>query len=241
MSAPIAWITGSAGGIGSAVCVRLRRDGWTILGFDRVNSAEADVSLVCDLGDAAELTATAERALLTGPPSAVVHLAADQPLKGAGELGPAGWARTLQVNLISLDMLTGSARAGLKENRGSIVAVTSVHARATTKGIAPYAASKAALEGWVRAAALDLGPEICVNALATGAVNTPKLTEGFARWGDAAGERRQLLEQRTPVGRIADAPEIAGLVAFLLGADSRFVSGSVLTADGGALARLGTE
>ncbi len=196
---------------------------------------------MCDLGDADATRDALERAIAIGQPSAIVHLAAELPLKGAGELDQVGWERTLQVNVVSLDMMVGVGLPGLRSAGGSVVAVTSVHAKATTAGIAAYATSKAALEGWVRAAAHDLGPEVCVNALAIGAVDTPKLREGFARWGEDADQRFQVLRDRTPVGRVAEASEIARLVAFLLGPDSRFMSGSVLTADGGALARLGSE
>ena len=122
-----------------------------------------------------------------------------------------------------------------------MVVVSSVHARATTGGLTAYATSKAALEGWVRSAALDLGPEIRVNAVAPGAIDTAKLSEGFARWGESAEERKAVLRERTALRRIGEPADVAAAVSFLIGDDARFITGSVLVVDGGATARLGSE
>jgi NAD(P)-dependent dehydrogenase (short-subunit alcohol dehydrogenase family) len=122
------------------------------------------------------------------------------------------------------------------------VVISSVHARATTTGINAYATTKAALEGWVRSAALDLGPDIRVNAVAPGAIDTAKLREGFARWGEAsAEERKEVLRQRTALRRIGHPRDVAGAVSFLVSDEASFITGSVLVVDGGATARLGSE
>jgi NAD(P)-dependent dehydrogenase (short-subunit alcohol dehydrogenase family) len=161
---------------------------------------------------------------------------------GAGQTSLAEWTETLRVNVIAIDALVSGTRGSLASNDGSVVVVSSVHARATTGGLTAYATTKAALEGWVRSAALDLGPEIRVNAVAPGAIDTPKLREGFARWGDeSAEERKAVLRERTALGRIGDPADVAGAVSFLIGDDARFVTGAVLIVDGGATARLGSE
>ncbi len=98
------------------------------------------------------------------------------------------------------------------------------------------------MEGWVRAAALDLGPDIRVNAIAPGAVDTAKLREGFARWGDdVAAERLAELQSRTPLARIGLPEEIADIVTFFSSESAGFITGTTLVVDGGALARLGSE
>lgn len=235
-----AWVTGAAGGIGSAVCRRLRADGFHVVGLDRSASADADTSVECDLSDAESIAHAAELATAAGTVGAIVHVAAEQVLGAAGEPELDDWQRAFLVNVVSLDLLVGAAGAALRDG-GSVVAVSSVHASATTGGIVAYATTKAALHGWVRAAALDLGPGVRVNAVAPGAVDTAMLAEGFARWGSDAPARRGVLESRTALGRISDPSEIAAAVAFLVGPDSSFVTGTVLGVDGGALARLGTE
>jgi NAD(P)-dependent dehydrogenase (short-subunit alcohol dehydrogenase family) len=235
-------ITGAAGGIGTALCRRMRQDGYTAIGIDRVPAAEADVDVRADLCESEAIAQLGHDLSRQYEIEAVIHNAAIQPLAGAGETTVSDWLDTLRVNVIAADALVAGTRGSLAANGGSVVVVGSVHGRATTTGITAYATSKAALEGWVRSAALDLGPDIRVNAVAPGAIDTAKLQEGFARWGVAsAEERRAVLCQRTALRRIGDPSDIAGAVSFLIGADARFVTGAVLVVDGGATARLGSE
>jgi NAD(P)-dependent dehydrogenase (short-subunit alcohol dehydrogenase family) len=150
------------------------------------------------------------------------------------------WQETLMVNVISLDLLVGGL-ASVLTNPASVIAVSSVHARATTEGICAYATSKAALEGWVRAAALDLGPNVRTVGVTLGAVDGPKLQEGFARWGSDAQARMDVLTSRTPLARIGDAAQVAETIVWLTTPAANFITGTSITVDGGALARLGSE
>jgi NAD(P)-dependent dehydrogenase (short-subunit alcohol dehydrogenase family) len=239
---PTVVITGAAGGIGAALCQRMRQDGYVTIGMDRAPATEADVDLRVDLGDSEKLIALGRELAQQYELKAVVHNAAVQPMAGAGETPIGDWLHTLRVNLIAVDALVAGTKDKLAASDGSVVVIGSVHGRATTTGIIAYAASKAALEGWVRAAALDLGPAIRVNAVAPGAIDTAKLREGFARWGEASSvERKAVLCQRTALGRIGSPHDVAGAAAFLIGGDARFVTGAVLVVDGGATARLGSE
>jgi NAD(P)-dependent dehydrogenase (short-subunit alcohol dehydrogenase family) len=235
-------VTGAAGGIGAALCRRAKEDGYLAVGIDRDAAGEADVQILADLRDSERLIALGAELSLEYEIKALVHNAAVQPLAGAGQTSVMQWLDTLAVNLIAVDALLAGTRTNLAAHNGAVVVITSVHAHATTTGITAYAASKAALEGWVRAAALDLGPQIRVNAVAPGAINTAKLREGFARWGAESAENRMaVLRERTALRRIGEPGDVAGAVAFLIGDDASFVTGSVLTVDGGATARLGSE
>ena len=235
-------VTGAAGGIGAALCRRAKEDGYLAVGIDRDAAGEADVQILADLRDSERLIALGAELSLQYEIKALVHNAAVQPLAGAGQTPVTQWLDTLNVNLIAVDALLAGTRTHLAAHQGSVVVITSVHAHATTTGITAYATSKAALEGWVRAAALDLGPQIRVNAVAPGAINTAKLREGFARWGAESAENRMaVLRERTALRRIGEPGDVAGAVAFLIGDDASFVTGSVLTVDGGATARLGSE
>lgn len=235
-------ITGAAGGIGAALCKRLRADGYLTIGIDRFPSPAADVGIRLDMTQSEDLVTLGRELAADYPVSAIVHNAALQPLGGAGETSMSDWFDALRVNVIAVDALVGAMRSSLENHDGSVVVIGSVHGRATTNGIAAYATTKAALEGWVRAASLDLAPRIRVNAIAPGAIDTAKLREGFARWGEeAAEERKAILRQRTALQRIGDPSEVAAAVSFLIGLDARFITGTTLLVDGGASARLGSE
>ncbi|MGQ9350965.1 SDR family NAD(P)-dependent oxidoreductase [Mycolicibacterium gilvum] len=235
-------VTGASGGIGAALCERARKDGYTAIGLDRQHSSAADIHLQVDMSDSEQLLALGAELGDKYNVKALIHNAAVQPISGAGEIPLADWYDTFSVNVVAVDAIVSGVKASLATQDGSIVVVSSVHARATTGGVTAYATTKAALEGWVRSAALDLGPDIRVNAVSPGAIDTPKLREGFARWGsDTAEARKAVLRERTALGRIGDPADVAGAVAFLIGNDARFITGSVLVVDGGATARLGSE
>lgn len=235
-------ITGAAGGIGTALCERMRNDGYITIGIDRVPAPAADIELEFDLCETEPLAKLGHQLARDYELKAVVHNAAVQPIAGVGETSLAAWSETWRVNIIAADVLVSTTHKSLAANEGSVVVVGSVHGRATTGGVIAYATTKAALEGWVRSAALDLGPDIRVNAVAPGAIDTAKLHEGFARWGaESAEERKAILRQRTALRRIGEPSDVAGAVSFLIGDDARFITGAVLVVDGGATARLGSE
>jgi NAD(P)-dependent dehydrogenase (short-subunit alcohol dehydrogenase family) len=234
-------ITGAAGGIGAAICQRVRSDGYIAIGLDRDVANHADVDVRIDLRESERLIDLGRELARDYQLKAVIHNAAVQTLAGPGQTSLSEWTDALRVNVIAVDALVSGTRESLAANDGSVVVVSSVHAHATTGGLTAYATSKAALEGWVRSAALDLGPKIRVNAVAPGAIDTAKLREGFARWGESAEERKAILRERTALRRIGDPADVAAAVSFLIGDDARFITGAVLVVDGGATARLGSE
>jgi NAD(P)-dependent dehydrogenase (short-subunit alcohol dehydrogenase family) len=235
-------VTGSAGGIGQAITAKLEQRGHLVVGLDRSGCRPESHDRQIDMADTDALTSMAHELAGEYEIGALVHNAAVQPIGAVGETSVEDWIEALRVNVLAADVLAGAFRHSMAAQGGAVVVVSSVHARATTGGITAYATTKAALEGWVRSAALDLGPDVRVNAIAPGAVDTAKLREGFDRWGPGEADgRREILCERTALGRIADPSEIAEVVGFLLGAQSAFMTGSILTIDGGASARLGSE
>jgi NAD(P)-dependent dehydrogenase (short-subunit alcohol dehydrogenase family) len=243
----VAIVTGSSSGIGAATAQLLAQSGWAVLGVDRQDASTATPGVThhaCDLADPAAVAEAAAAALQLGPVTAVVHCAATQPLGAAGEVDDDAWQQALAVNLLAVERLVAATRESLRRTRGAVAVISSVHAVATTRQMAAYATSKAALEGWVRAAALDLAPEVRVNAVRPGAVDTPMLRAGFARRPEdgTPDEAFAKLAASVPLNLVIDPADIARAVLLLVD-DTRPwpATGSVVTLDGGALLGLSTE
>lgn len=140
-----------------------------------------------------------------------------------------GWRGVMAVNLDGTFFLAREFTRILAAdgNPGSFVAISSTSAQ-SGEGSPHYCASKAAVIGLVRQLARELAPRgIRANAVAPGPTNTPVMAGIPAEWISS-------MEQSIPLGRMADPSEIAAAVAFLASDDASFVTGSVLTANGGS-------
>jgi len=239
---PVAVITGAAGGIGRSTAELFEERGWDVIGIDRQWSDGLPTSsLELDVADAKAL----KQALGRIPRlEALINLAGVMTEASLPMLETAEIERTFQVNVTAAMVATGAAVAPLaaawEGGGGSVVNVSSVHAGASRSNLAAYAASKGALASFTRQAATELGPQgIRVNAVLPGAVDTPMLaSEASVARAEAIAE----IAAKTPLRRIAEPREIAEVIMFLADRKtSSFVTGAVLPADGGALARLGTE
>jgi NAD(P)-dependent dehydrogenase (short-subunit alcohol dehydrogenase family) len=113
---------------------------------------------------------------------------------------------------------------------GSIVTISSVHARTTATTVTPYVASKGAVVSMTRAMALEGAPhKIRVNCVLPGAIATPMLLEN---WGDMSSDQHPLIG-RIPLRRFGDPDEIARVVQFLASDESAYMTGSDILVDGG--------
>ncbi|MEV6110405.1 SDR family oxidoreductase [Streptomyces sp. NPDC051940] len=234
---PVALVTGSTSGIGEAVARRLAADGMRVVVHSR-SSADAGEALAAELGGAyvrADLAVEDEaRALVAaaldryGRLDVLVNNAGISwpiPHADLAAATPADWRRLLEVNLIAPWVLCTEALPALRKSPGggSIVNITS-HAGVRPKGSSvPYAASKAALNHVTRLLAAALGPEVRVNAIAPGLVDTPMTKE----WVQA----HELWRERAPMHRPAQPADVAGLVASVIA--SGYLTGEVIVFDGG--------
>ncbi|WP_241073714.1 SDR family NAD(P)-dependent oxidoreductase [Achromobacter insuavis] len=240
-SLPVALVTGSTSGIGAAIARRLSREGYAVVLHSR-QSAEAGRALAAELGSAvyvqADLAVDADRVRLVreavaawGRLDVLVNNAGISRVIPHGDLAaatPEVWHEMHEVNVVAPFRLVAEAQAALSaaaaRGRPGCVVNVSSHAGVRPKGASiPYAAAKAALNHVTRLLAVTLAPDIRVNAVAPGLVDTP-LTQDWT-------QAQQLWRERAPMRRAASPDDIAQAVAWL--AQSDYLTGEILLSDGG--------
>lgn len=165
----------------------------------------------------------------------LVNNAAVQVLDHVGDLQLEQFEHTMRVNVSAPLMLTQLFLQELVTEKGAVVNIGSIHAKATKERFVSYATSKAALRGLTQAMAVDLGPSgITVNVIEPAALDTEMLREGFA---DNL-EGLTALKRYHPIGRIGEAAEVAKLAHFLVSGECGFLTGAVIPLDGAIGARL---
>ncbi len=238
----VAVITGASGGIGSASARRLAAEGAKVVLSD-VDPA-AGTSLAAELEGtfvAADVTVEAEVEALFAA-AAETYGRVDVAFNNAGISPPDddsilvtgidAWRRVQEVNLTSVYLCCKHAIPHMqRQGKGSIINTASFVA---VMGAATSQISYTASKGGVLALSRELGVQfaregIRVNALCPGPVNTPLLRELFAKDPERAARRLVHI----PMGRFAEADEIAAAVAFLAGDDASFVTASTFLVDGG--------
>jgi 3-oxoacyl-[acyl-carrier protein] reductase len=141
---------------------------------------------------------------------------------------PRDIVEAVEVNIMTaLVLAQACSRVMLRQGSGCIINISSVHALRGHSGVAVYSATKAALDGFTRSLARELGPrQIRVNSVAPGYFDSD-MTDGMAE------EQKQRIARRTPLGRLARIEEIANAVQFLSSDQASFITGQTLVVDGG--------
>jgi len=148
------------------------------------------------------------------------------------------WQATLSINLTAPFLLIRHALPHLIESSGAIVNVGSIEGLGSNPGHAAYCASKAGLHGLTRAVAVDHGHDgVRCNAIAPGWVNTELNTQFIASMGKPE-EFRQAIRGIHPLNRTGEPSEVASLAAFLASSDASFMTGQIVTIDGGRMSQL---
>jgi NAD(P)-dependent dehydrogenase (short-subunit alcohol dehydrogenase family) len=243
-------VTGASNGIGRACAIVFRKAGWNVVGVDKAapsKMSDMDRFIQADLLDPAAIRLVFENVRsIEGEIRALINNAAVQLVKPLIDTEPEEWDSLMAVNVRAAYLSIKYAFPLMKRKGGSIVNVSSVHAIATSKGLAAYATSKGALSAMTRAAALELAcHKIRVNSVLPGAVDTAMLHEGLLRHStdkEPLVHPLKSLGRKHPIGRIGRPEEIGEAVLFLSDHDrSAFITGQTLIVDGGATARLSTE
>jgi NAD(P)-dependent dehydrogenase (short-subunit alcohol dehydrogenase family) len=250
----VALITGGSLGIGRAVAHRLAEGGAAVA----FCGAEADavahtvaelrergpraLGVVADVRDGGQMAAfVADTVSAFGGLDVVVTCAGIQRYGTVEDTSEDLWDEVLDVNLKGVYLTCRAAMPALRERGGgAIVTVSSVQASAAQDKVAAYAASKAGIVGLSRAMAIDGAAHgIRVNTVSPGSVDTPMLRWAADKFRGELSQDDQVAEwgRSHPLGRVAQATEVAEVVAFLASARASFITGAEYRVDGGLLAR----
>ena len=228
----VALVTGAAHGIGRAVAERFVADGWQVICLDRDEEAlhETVTALGRQAAHALPVDVTDEHAVVNAVEVvAVHHKRLDALVCNAGIMRRAPLAtltadtfrEVIATNLTSTFLLVRAAEQLLRASGGAVVTIASTRAHMSEPDTESYAAAKGGLVALSHALAMSLGPDVRVNVVSPG-------------WIDVAGEAlRPVDHEQHPVGRVGRPADVAGLVAWLAGPDSGFVTGAEFVIDGG--------
>ena len=234
----VALVTGGAQGIGRAIAQRLSDAGATVVIGDLRDPADGSHWHELDVTSADSVAACV---------AAIVeqHGSLDIVVNNAGIMfeediethSEASWQKMVDVNLTGPFLVTRAAVPHLKAAKGAIVNVGSIEGFSCNPGHAAYAATKAGVHGLTGALAVDLGPfGIRANAVAPGWIDTELNASFVDRHPDRDEVVRQLAELH-PVGHIGDPADVGDVVVWLASDEARFVTGQVITVDGGRLSK----
>jgi 3-oxoacyl-[acyl-carrier protein] reductase len=242
MSAPIKTIlvTGGTRGLGLAIARRLASEGYRIVASGRSITPELqqlvnehDVHFEpLDLINHAAIHAFVKHVTSThGPLYGLVNNAALGHDGVLATMHDSQIESLISVNLTGTILLTKYAvRSMLLQREGRVVNISSIIATTGFNGLSVYAATKAALNGFTRSLARELGKAgITVNSVAPGYMQTDMT-------GDLQGEKLESIKRRSPLGRLATVEDAAAAVFWLLGKDAGAITGTTVTVDAGSTA-----
>jgi NAD(P)-dependent dehydrogenase (short-subunit alcohol dehydrogenase family) len=236
-------VTGASSGIGMACADLLVQDGAAVLIMGRNEEplqkarvhiltqtpgarVEIYVGDACD--DAAVATAVDRAYDLSGRLDMLVPTVGGPEYKQIRQLDPASLLRHLELNFLSAFRLIHHGLPRMTSG-GTIVCISTAAVGQANMGLSAYAASKAALERFVRGAAFELGRDgIRINAVRPGVTLS---AEAIARQN--LQRMVELYSPETPLGRVGDPYEIARVVRFLAGPEASWITGETISADGG--------
>ena len=238
----IALVTGSSRGIGRAVAAELARQGWAVCINYRVRedcarslleqlTAEGCRAMMvrADVSQRDQVEAMVRRVEDTfGPVSLLVNNAGVAGQALFQDISEELWRRYFSVNVDGAFHTIQAVLPGMIHRKaGTIVNISSIWGLRGASCEVAYACTKAAIVGMTRSLALELAPSgIRVNAVAPGCIETDMVRV-------LSPETRAMLVEETPLGRLGTPEDIAHAVAFLAGDGASFITGQVLTCDGG--------
>jgi 3-oxoacyl-[acyl-carrier protein] reductase len=238
----VAIVTGSGRGIGKAIAMKLAENGATLVINDVGDSAPAEqtvteiknmnrqaMAIMADVSSSADVTKMMETAIAAyGKVDILVNNAGITRDQLTMKMTDEEWDKVLAIDLKSVFLCTRAVlRPMLKQRSGRIISMSSVVGIIGTAGQANYAAAKAGIIGFTKTIAKEVASRgITVNAVAPGFIDTP-MTQVLPE------ERKQALMNNIPLGYLGTPRDIAETVAFLASEEARYITGQVISVDGG--------
>jgi 3-oxoacyl-[acyl-carrier protein] reductase len=238
----VAIVTGAGRGIGHAIALRLAKEGGRVASVSR---SEANARRTADEINGARAEAARAYAVDVADHAAVQQVCAqiladfgqiDVLVNNAGvtrdglsmRMSIEDWDTVIDTNLRgAFSFAQGVMRSMIKQRSGRIINISSIAGLTGNPGQANYAASKAGLIGLTKTLARELASRaITVNAIAPGFIVTD-MTDGLS------DELKKAVLTKIPLGKFGEAADIAAAVAFLASAEAKYITGQVLTVDGG--------
>jgi 3-oxoacyl-[acyl-carrier protein] reductase len=238
----VAVVTGAGRGIGHAIAVRLAKEGARVASVsrteanarkttDEINAARADAAkaYAVDVADQAAVQKAAGQIFEDfGRVDILVNNAGVTRDGLSMRMSMDDWDTVLNTNLKgAFNFIQAVMRPMIKQRSGRIINISSIAGLIGNAGQANYAASKAGLIGLTKTLARELASRgITVNAVAPGLIETDMTTV-------LSDEVRQNILKNVPLGKLGEPEDIAGAVAYLASAEAKYITGQVLTVDGG--------
>jgi 3-oxoacyl-[acyl-carrier protein] reductase len=238
----VAIVTGSGRGIGKAIAMKLAENGATLVINDVGDSAPAEqtvseiknlnrqaMAIMADVSSSADVTKMMETAIAAyGKVDILVNNAGITRDQLTMKMTDEEWDKVLAIDLKSVFLCTRAVlRPMLKQRSGRIISMSSVVGIIGNAGQANYAAAKAGIIGFTKTIAKEVASRgITVNAVAPGFIDTP-MTQVLPE------ERKQALMANIPLGYLGTPRDIAETVAFLASEEARYITGQVISVDGG--------
>jgi NAD(P)-dependent dehydrogenase (short-subunit alcohol dehydrogenase family) len=216
-------ITGGARGIGAGIAARLVKDGGTVVIADKEPASLPGArGVVCDVSRETEVQSLIDDIAGTEKRlDGIVCNAGFMIRKPIEALSLAEWSSVLATNLTSTFLLVKAGAPMLRAAKGSVVTIASTRAHMSEPNTESYAASKGGLLALTHALAVSLGPDIRMNCISPGWIDTQHYR---IRPEDHA---------QHPAGRVGSVEDVASLAAYLLGPESAFITGAEFVIDGG--------
>jgi NAD(P)-dependent dehydrogenase (short-subunit alcohol dehydrogenase family) len=239
-------VTGGGSGIGLAISERLAADGLSVAVFDRDGASATEtadkigaaggraIGLEVDVTDRPRIdAAVAEVADRFSAPTVLVNNAGLQGFDPFLKISVEKWNRILEVNLTGTFHCCQAVVPGMVEaGWGRIVNISSSSAQGGQPLMTHYVSAKAAVIGFTKALALELGPKgITVNTIPPGFIDTPMLRDSEAK--GLLGEGVEFHAAHTPVRRVGRPDDIAAACAYLVSDEASYVTGQVIGVNGG--------